>query len=149
MEPPVLTVTEVMPYPLAKVWTAQTEGLYVKQWWAPAAYENVEVDLTLTPGGSWRVVQRDPEGNQYGFYGKVDRVEPERLFAVSLVSELYPDSEILLTQDFAASAAGTVVASTYAFDSQNALNTYLALGGIERLRGASQRLDALLAQLTA
>lgn len=149
IEPPHLTVTESMPYPLATVWVAETEGLYVSQWWAPTSYENLEVDLSLEPGAPWRVLQRDPEGNQYAFYGKVESVEKESLLAVTIVSELYPDSEIHLRQEFVAKDGGTLVLSTYEFASEADLNTYLAIGGTERLKGASQRLDALLAQLTS
>ncbi|MGC4175257.1 SRPBCC family protein [Demequina sp.] len=146
-DPACLTVTELMPYPLARVWLAQTEGLYVQQWWAPTDYENVEVDITTAEGGAWRILQRDPQGNQFSFYGKVETVEPERQLVISIVSELFPESTIRLTQDFAARDAGTVVVSTYEFESDEALGTYMALGGTERLREASSRLDALLAQM--
>ena len=39
--------------------------------------------------------------------------------------------------------------STYLFDSEEDLTSYLNLGGMERLRGASVRLDALLTQLAS
>ena len=147
VEPPVLTVIETMPYPLATVWVAETEGLYVSQWWAPTDYENLEVDISLEPGAPWRVLQRDPQGNQYAFYGRVESVEPERLLTVTIVSELYPDSDFKLHQEFEANSGGTTVTSRYEFASEVDLNTYLAIGGMERLRGASARLDTLLAQL--
>jgi len=149
VEPPHLVVTEVMSYPLSSVWLAETEGLYVQQWWAPLGYDNVEVDLSLEPGGSWRVLQRDPEGNQYSLYGKVEAVEKERKLAIALVSELYPDATLTVTQQFATHPRGAVVVSDYAFPSESALNTYLALGGPERLKGASARLDKLLSQLNS
>lgn len=149
IEPPVLTVTELMPYPLATVWIAETEGLYVSQWWAPSEYENLEVDLSLEPGAPWRVTQRDPEGNQYALYGRVESVEAPTLLTMSIVSELYPESEIKLRQEFVAREGGTIVLSTYTFASEDALNTYLAIGGTERLRGASARLNTLLAQLVS
>ena len=139
-----LIVTELMPYPLSRVWAAETEGLFVKQWWAPSGYENDEVDITTQVGGSWRIIQRDPEGNQFSFYGKVDGVENEARLAISLVSELWPESTVLITQEFTARDGGTVVATTYEFDSDEALTTYLGLGGTERLREASVRLDGLL-----
>ena len=147
IEPPRLVVTELMPYSVASVWLAETEGLYVKQWWAPTDYENLEVDLTLEVGESWRVLQRDPQGNQYAFYGKVESVQPGQSIEFSLVSELYPDSTISVRQDFAPKDGATIVRTTYKFDSEEALNTYLALGGPERLSGASERLDTLLTHL--
>ena len=144
-----LIVTELMPYPLPRVWLAETEGLYVKQWWAPTDYENDEVDITTVEGGSWRILQRDPEGNQFSFYGKVESVEHEQRLALSLVSELWPDSTVRIGQDFIAREGGTIVVTTYEFESDADLTTYLGVGGQDRLREASTRLDALLAQISA
>lgn|GEM_PF-730996 len=149
-----LTVTELMPYPLNTVWLAQTEGLYVQQWWAPRGYENVEVDLATVAGGSWRILQRDPEGNQFAFYGKVADVVPQERLAITITSEVFPETTLHLLQefvprDFGGGVTGTVVVSTYTFDEDAELTSYLNLGGMDRLRGASARLDALLTQLTA
>ena len=146
-EPPRLVVTERMPYPLDSVWVAQTEALYVQQWWAPVGYQNTEIELTLEEGGAWRVLQRDPQGNQFSFYGILQVAEPKRKLVITLTSEIFPESTLHITQDFAAVDGGTIVASTYEFESNEALNIYLDLGGLERLRGASAKLDALLGQL--
>lgn len=148
-EPPRLIATELIPYPLATVWVAQTEGLYVQQWWAPEGYENLEVDITTAEGGSWRILQRDPEGNQFSFYGKVEQVVPQERLAITITSEVFPDTTLRLVQDFAARERNTIVVSSYVFDSSDELTSYLSLGGPDRLRGASAKLDALLAQLTA
>ena len=149
-----LVVTELMPYPLNTVWLAQTEGLYVQQWWAPRGYDNVEVDITTAQGGSWRILQRDPEGNQFAFYGKVADVVPQERLAISITSEVFPETTLHLLQEFAArdfggGVTGTVVLSTYTFDEDSELTSYLNLGGMDRLRDESARLDTLLAQLTS
>lgn len=142
-----LVVTELMPYAISTVWLAQTEGLYVQKWWAPNGYENTEVDITTTEGGTWRIIQRDPQGNQFSFYGKVEHVEAEDKLVISLISEFWPDSTVMVTQDFFAREQGTAVVTTYEFETDEALHTYLNLGGIDRLREASVRLDALLTQM--
>jgi uncharacterized protein YndB with AHSA1/START domain len=148
-EPARLIVTELMPYPLATVWLAETEALYVQRWWAPADYENTAIELASEVGGPWRVVQRDPQGNQFALYGKVLEVVPEAKLMFALTSEIFPDATVNVMQEFAARGVGTVVVSTYSFGSENDLKNYLALGGVDRLRGASARLDALLAQLSS
>lgn len=147
--PPRLTVTEHMPYPLQTVWLAQTEALYVQRWWAPAEYQNVDIELTTEVGGPWRVLQRDPQGNQYSLYGRVEEVVPQEKLAISITTELFPDTVLRLQQQFFAREGGTSVVSTYLFASEEDLTSYLNLGGMERLRGASVRLDALLTQLAA
>ena len=147
--PPRLIVTELMPYPLTSVWLAQTEALYVQRWWAPADYDNIDIELTTEVGGPWRVVQRDPQGNQYALYGRVEEVTPNEQLSISITSEIFPAATTHLTQQFLAREAGTVVVSTYSFGSDDELQAYLNLGGMDRLRGASARLDTLLAQLNA
>ena len=144
-----LIVTELMPYPIESVWLAQTEALYVQRWWAPAGYVNVDTELSSEIGGPWRVVQRDPQGNQFALYGKVEAFEPTEKLAISITTEIFPDTVLHLTQDFAERSEGTVVVSTYEFANEEELTSYLNLGGMDRLRGASARLDALLTQLAA
>lgn len=147
-EPPRLIVTEKMPYAIDAVWRAQTEALYVQQWWAPLGYQNVDISLATDEGDGWRVVQRDPQGNQFSFYGKVEKFVPTEVLAITLTSELFPDSSIRLVQRFAGEGQRTLVTSTYEFQNDEDRDGYLDLGGLERLRGASVRLDALLAQMT-
>lgn len=146
-EPPRLISTERMPYPIDKVWLAETDAWYVQQWWAPTDYINDAVEIAMEEGGYWRVIQRDPEGHQFSFYGRVDKVIPRELFRMTLTSEIFPEDQILVTQQFVASGPGTIVATTWEFPNAAALNRYVALGGPERQKGASARLDALLSQM--
>lgn len=146
-EPPRLIVTERMPYALATVWLAQTEALYVQQWWAPIGYRNVDITLAVDVGDTWRVVQQDPQGNRFAFYGKVTAFEPQQRLQLTLTSEIFPDTQLTVEQVFSSKDRVTEVVSTYTFEDDVTRDSYLNLGGIERLRGASRKLDALLAQM--
>src|SRR5690606_2698902 len=66
---------------------------------------------------------------------------------MTLTSEIFPEDQILVIQQFVASGPGTIVATTWEFPNAAALNRYVALGGPERQKGASARLDALLSQM--
>jgi uncharacterized protein YndB with AHSA1/START domain len=50
------------------------------EWWGPRNLTtNVEM-IEARSGGRWRIVQRDPEGNEFAFHGVYhDVVPPERL----------------------------------------------------------------------
>jgi uncharacterized protein YndB with AHSA1/START domain len=50
------------------------------EWWGPRNLTtNVEM-IEARPGGRWRIVQRDPDGNEFAFHGVYhDIVPPERL----------------------------------------------------------------------
>lgn len=146
-EPPSLIVTERIRQPLERVWLAQTEALYIQRWWGPEGYRNVTAEVNATVGGPWRVIQRDPEGNEYAFYGKFEEVVERERLVLSLTAELFPDVPLRLTQEFTASDKGAIVVSTYEFPDERARDGYLHLGGLERLREASGKLDALLREM--
>ncbi len=143
-EPFVLVETARLAYPVSRVWTAHTEPLFVQQWWAPHGYTNRSVDIDLKPGGSWKVVQADPEGNAFSFYGRYDQVEPRSTVSSTFISELFPDVVTWLRVDMAETPGGTVVATSHRFPDEYHRRGYMNLGGVERMREATERLDALL-----
>lgn len=143
-EPPVLVQTARLAHPVSRVWTAYTEPLFVKQWWAPHGYTNGVVDMDVEPGGAWRVVQADPEGNTFAFYGRYERVEPRALIAFTFVSEIFPDVLTWMRVDMGATPAGTMVVTSHRFPDDYHRTGFLNLGGVARMREASERLDALL-----
>src|SRR6266481_1348783 len=52
----------------------------ISQWWGPR-YLSTEVDkMDVRPGGQWRFINRDAEGNEYAFHGVYHEVlAPERI----------------------------------------------------------------------
>lgn len=146
-DPPRLVTTERMNYAIDKVWLVHTEALYLKAWWAPPGYENTWVDTNPEPGGTWRVVQRDPEGNSFSFYGRYDEVERLTRIVQSRTSEIFPDASTQITLEFSEIPGGTQVVTTQVFQTDRNLQGFLKLGGVERMRGASQGLDLLLGEM--
>ncbi len=147
-DPIALVVTERAPFPLARVWRAHTEALYLQHWWAPTDYVNVAVDFDPAPGRPWRISQRDPQGNEFAFYGRFDAVEPMRLISATFVSEIFADITTHLTIEFDASDDSTTITTTQVFPEEYQRTGYFDLGAIERLTGASKRLNALLKQMS-
>ena len=50
------------------------------RWWGPATLTTTVEQADNFPGGRWRIVQVDPEGNQHAFRGEVrEFVPPERV----------------------------------------------------------------------
>ncbi len=51
----------------------------IPKWWGPSRFETAAERMEVKPGGSWRILHRDSDGNQYGFHGVYhDVVAPER-----------------------------------------------------------------------
>lgn len=66
--------------PREHVFRAQIDPELVPLWWGPSHLTTEVERLDARPGGQWRFVQRDAQGNDYAFHGLFHSVEaPERL----------------------------------------------------------------------
>lgn len=143
-EPYALVATARLNAPVEKVWSAHIEALYVQRWWAPEGYLNREVEVHAVEGGSWRVVQVDPEGNAFSFYGRFEKVEPAHLLQYTFTSELFPDVRTWVRVEMTAAPTGTVLVTTHVFPDLFHRDGYIHLDGMDRMREPIERLAALL-----
>ncbi len=75
-----LVSTHVFDAPRELVWKAWTNPKLIPRWWGPRKYSTVVEKMDVRPGGTWRFVQRDAEGNEFGFHGEyLEVVPPERI----------------------------------------------------------------------
>ncbi len=66
--------------PRELVFKALTDPELVAQWWGLNSTTTTVDKLELKPGGLWRYVERDAEGNEYGFHGVYHDISaPERI----------------------------------------------------------------------
>src|SRR5213082_1251441 len=77
-----MVITREFDAPRELVFRAMTDPTLITQWWGPR-YLTTEVDkLDLRPGGQWRFLNRDAQGNTYGVHGVYHEVlAPERVIA--------------------------------------------------------------------
>lgn len=62
------------------VFEAFTGAEHLKHWWGPARYEATVCEVDFRVGGKWRIVQKDAQGNEFGFSGEIKEiVRPERI----------------------------------------------------------------------
>lgn len=75
-----MLITREFDAPRELVFKAFTDPTLLPQWWGPR-YLSTEVDkMDVRPGGQWRFIQRDAEGNEYAFHGVYHEVlAPERV----------------------------------------------------------------------
>jgi uncharacterized protein YndB with AHSA1/START domain len=89
-----LVITRIIDAPPAKVFRAWTDPALLKQWFAPLPYTTSVAELDVRPGGTNRIVMRDPQGNDLpnrGVYLEV--VENERLVVTDAYTEAWQPSE--------------------------------------------------------
>ena len=66
-----IRVTRDFDAPVDKVFRAHHDPELIAKWMGPRYLENVESTFEGKHGGTWTLVQRDPDGNEYGFRGIV------------------------------------------------------------------------------
>jgi uncharacterized protein YndB with AHSA1/START domain len=75
-----IVITRSFDAPREVVFKAFTDPDAVRQWWGLANTETVVDQLEARPGGRWRFVERDGQGNEDGFHGVYhDLQAPERI----------------------------------------------------------------------
>lgn len=146
-ERPQIIMTEEVGAPIERAWTARFEPLYLARWWRPRGYVNPIVEVDLVPGGRWRISQRDPQGNEFAFYGTFETIEEPRIAVQSFRSELFPDLDTTLTTTFSSRAHGTTIVTTHELPDMSSRRGYLLLGALERMSESSANYGALLSQL--
>ncbi len=77
-----IVMIRVFDAPRELVWKAYTDPEAIPQWWGPRR-DTTRVDkMDVRPGGAWRYVSRDGDGNEYAFRGEYrEVVRPDRLVA--------------------------------------------------------------------
>ena len=75
-----IVVTRTFDAPRELVFKAFTDPDAVRQWWGLDTTRTIVDELEARPGGRWRFVERDGEGNEWGFHGVYhETVAPERI----------------------------------------------------------------------
>lgn len=77
---PYVLMTRMLDGPRELVWACMTQPQHFSRWWGPRGYTNEITAFEARVGGKWRVIQRNPEGQEFIFRGAFrELVAPERL----------------------------------------------------------------------
>ncbi len=71
-----LVITRIFDAPRDLVFKTYTNPDLVPRWWGPASLTTTVEEMDVRPGGTWRYLQRDAEGNEYAFFGVYHEVKP-------------------------------------------------------------------------
>jgi uncharacterized protein YndB with AHSA1/START domain len=75
-----IVMTRVFDAPRDLVFEAHTSCEHMSNWWGPRKYDIASCEMDFRPGGTWRIVHRGPDGEEYGFHGEFrEIVRPERI----------------------------------------------------------------------
>jgi uncharacterized protein YndB with AHSA1/START domain len=135
-----IIMTRVFDAPRELVFKAYTDPEAVPRWWGPEGLTTIVDKMDVKPGGVWRFVQRDADGNEFGFYGVYHGiVSPERL-VYTFEFEGMPGHVLLETVTFEEDDGKTKLTDRSIFQSVEDRDGMLKSGMEE---GAAESLDRL------
>jgi len=140
-----ILITRTFEAPRSLVWDALTTPRHLLRWWGPHWCPLVSCEIDLRPGGSWRYVSRDADGNELGWHGVYQSiVAPERIESTE-VFEGFPDAASLNTTTLTEAEGVTTLQTLVRHKSKENRDGHVDSGMEGGMQQSFDRLDDLLA----
>ncbi len=140
-----VVITQTFDAPRDKVFKIYADPKMIPKWWGPRNLETTVEEMDLRHGGTWKVTQKGPDGNKYGFRGVYHEVVfPERVVR-TMEYDGMPGHISLETTTFEEKEGKTVVTTTSVFqnveDRDGMINSDMERG----IKESEERFNELLA----
>ncbi|MBS1911348.1 MAG: SRPBCC family protein [Bacteroidetes bacterium] len=144
-----IVMTRTFNAPARLVFEACTRAEHMRQWWAPACVTMLVCEMDARPGGTYRLVTRGPDGNEYPFTGVYREVVPsERLvYTQRFDVEPYSRDEALITVTFQEHEGRTTMRSSILHATPEACAAHIGSGMEAGAAEAYNQLEELLASM--
>ncbi|HEY6596698.1 MAG TPA: SRPBCC family protein [Asanoa sp.] len=129
------------------VYAALTDPAVVPSWWGPHGLTTKVEEMDVRPGGRWRFVQRDADGNEFGFNGVYHSVQPRRVVQ-TFEFEGMPGHVMLDTMTLEDLGGRTRLVDQSVFQSVEDRDGMVASGMQDGASQSHDRLDTILAGRT-
>lgn len=129
--------------PAAKVFAAYTDPHLLSKWWVPKGGSLTVEAMDVRPGGAYRFVQRDANGQRTVFVGKYLEVKPVTHLVYTFEVE-GQGNEITATVDLTESQGKTLLRLTNLCVSKEARDAMLKYGAAAGAKAAWDRLAEVL-----
>jgi uncharacterized protein YndB with AHSA1/START domain len=146
---PLITITREFDAPRDLVFRAHVDPELLVQWLGPR-------DLTTTidcydarDGGTWRYVQKDADGNEYGFHGVFHGTPAPEAIVQTFEFEGVPGHVMLDTTTLEQRDGRTLMRTVSSFQSVEDRDGMIASGMERGVRDSGDRLEELLARQLA
>jgi uncharacterized protein YndB with AHSA1/START domain len=123
-----LVITRVFDAPRRLVFEALTKVEHVKRWYGPRRLTMTLCEIDLRPGGRWRYVLRDPDGNEHAFSGMYREIVPPERIVSTEGYEAMPGHDYLVTVTLAEQDGATTLRSHLLYQSVEDRDGHLKSG---------------------
>jgi len=135
-----VVITRIFRAPRELVFKASTNPDLIPQWWGPKRFATKVERMDVNPGGVWRFIQRDNDGNEYAFHGVYREIVPPEREVHTFEFEGMPGHVILETSMFKEFEGKTKLTVTDLFQSVEDRDGMFKSGMKE---GATESMDRL------
>lgn len=143
-----IVITRIFDAPRDLVFKASTNPELIPQWWGPKRFSTAVDRMELFPGGVWRFIQRDQDGNEYAFHGVYREIVPPEREVHTFEFEGMPGHEILETSIFEEFEGRTKLTVTDLFQTAEDREGMFSSGMKEGATESMDRLEELLKKMT-
>ena len=142
-----IVLTRLFDAPRELLFRAFTDPELRARWWGPRRYTTVVDKMDVRPGGAWRFINRDKEGNEFRFPRRLPRRSiPERL-VFTFEYEGMPGHVLLETVTLKSQNGKTLLTDQSVFQSLADRDGMLQSGMESGANESMDRLDELVASL--
>ena len=144
---PQIVITREFDAPRALVYRVHTDPELLVRWLGPRRLTTHVERWDVRDGGTWRYINRDADGTEYGFHGVFHGTpSPEDGIVHTFEYEGAPGHVSLATFTFEQRGAKTLVRVNHVFQSVEDRDAMLESGMEDGLNEGYERLDELLAR---
>ncbi len=144
-----IETSRVFDAPKRLVYLAHTTAEHIQRWWGPRGMEITVPLMDFRKGGRYRIVHRDPQGNEYAFRGEYLEIVPEERLSMTFEFEGMPGHIAIETLHFTEAGGRTTLSSTMKFKSKSDRDGMAQSGMESGARQTWDRLEELLSQFQA
>lgn len=143
-----IVITREFDAPRDLVFKASMDPTLIPRWWGPRRFTTTVDVMDARPGGMWRVVHRDAEGNEYALHGVYYEVSPPERVVDTFEFEGMPGHVMLETVTFEDLGDGrTRMTNRTVAQSVEDRDGMVRSGMEEGVNESLERLDELLEEL--
>jgi uncharacterized protein YndB with AHSA1/START domain len=140
-----ITMTRTFDAPLALVWEVHTKAEHLKKWWARG--HEMDAELDFRPGGKWRFIEHDENGEEYAFRGEIREIVPQQLIVQTFEWEGLPGHISIERLEFSEHDGKTTLVGTSTFANKEDRDGMVTSGMEEGARQSYEALEAYLKTL--
>jgi uncharacterized protein YndB with AHSA1/START domain len=139
-----IVMTRTFDAPRDLVFEAHTSCEHMSNWWGPRKYEFASCEIDFRQGGTWRVVHRGPDGEEYGFRGEYREIVPPERITWTFEFEGWPGQVSVETLTLEEHDGKTTLTATSVYDSKEARDAMIDSGMESGAAESFERLDEYL-----